>query len=285
MRLVIDANQVADIVNAGSPRKSRPTLVIAPLIWAEIVNGSRHHLDSRLKALGEYDLLFGMDYAHMCVQLCCLNEHEIREFVPVFAPHTRAHKALLRAFHSPRKEHFQRADELRQNASRERQRLLCWVRQRRKENSDARSRGDALEIEEFATIEEADLRFISGKNARLRTALVAQVTQNNSREIRAASPESLYEAMPANPSIRRFLRLKITFDLAYLDQWGSDTLNAIGDLQAERNDLPDILLALFAREGDTILTNDRRLQTALRHCDPVGKVGVSTWVSHFQRLS
>ncbi len=285
MRLVIDTNQVNDIVNGGFPHDSRPTLVIAPLIWAEIIKGSRPYLNSRVQALGKYDLLFGMDCAYMYARLCCLNEDQVREFIPIFPEDNNEHKGQRNGFLSPRPEHFQRAKELREMVSRERKILFARIRECEKENKDAESRGEQLTIEKFSSIEEADTRFISGKNAPLRTSLVANITEDNTHGIQAASRESLYDAILANPSLRRWLRLKITFDLAYLDAWSCQALNDIADLQANRNDVPDMLLALFARDGDAILTNDKRLQTAFRHCDPLGKVGISTWVSHFQNLS
>ena len=284
MRLVIDSNQVDHIANAAVSHEPRPTLVIAPLIWAEIVNGSRDRLDSRLRALRKFDLLFGRDYEDVCTHLRCLNEGQIQGFVPIFPADSREHEILLNAFHSPRREHFERADKLRQDASRDRQDLVSWVQQRKKANRDARSRGEALDIHKSISIEQADSQFISGKNAVLRRCLVAQITEDGTRAIQAASLESLYEAILANPTIRRFLRMKITFDLAYLDQWSSDILNSIGDLQANRNDWPDMQLALFSRDGDTILTNDTRLQTALQHCDPLGKVAISTWADYVQSL-
>ncbi len=54
-------------------------------------------------------------------------------------------------------------------------------------------------------------------------------------------------------------------------------MNSLGDLRANRNDVPDIMLALYAADGDTIVTNDKRLQAAFRFCDPLEKVRVSTW--------
>ena len=73
MRFVIDANQVNDIVRSGSPHNFRSTLVITPLICAEIINGSPHYLASRLSTLALYDLVFGMDWSDI---LAALRSHE-----------------------------------------------------------------------------------------------------------------------------------------------------------------------------------------------------------------
>lgn len=62
-------------------------------------------------------------------------------------------------------------------------------------------------------------------------------------------------------------------------------MNNLGTFQANRSDIPDIMLALYAADGDTILTNDKRLQAAFRFCDPLEKVRLSTWGAERQSVA
>jgi hypothetical protein len=158
----------------------------------------------------------------------------------------------------------------------DRKRWLSWFEQKKKENKNATSRGEQIELAEFSNIEEADLHFLTRDRAVCRRALLAEITEGNA-SFRASSANSLFDAILANPCLHRFLRLHITFALAYIDSWSTRSMNSLGDLRAKRNDVPDIMLALYAADGDTILTNDRRLRTAFRFCDPLEKVRLSTW--------
>ena len=283
MRFVIDTNQVHDIVRSGPPHTFCPTLVIAPLIWSEFI--SQQRLTSCLPALALYDLAFGMGYPHILDALRCLNEDQIRHFVPVYPADSEPHIILRQVFCSPGPRHFRYAKELAHDANQDRKRWLSWFEQRKKENRDATLRGENIELAEFSNIEEADSHFFYGdKGVRRRTLpLIGEITAGD-KEVRALSADSLCDAVLANPSLKRFLRLHITFSLAYIDSWSTETMNNLGDLQANRNDVPDIMLALYAADGDTILTNDKRLQAAFRFCDPLEKVRVSTWYAESQGI-
>ena len=140
------------------------------------------------------------------------------------------------------------------------------------------SRGEHVEVAQFSSIEEVDSHFFYGdKEVRRRTLpLIGEIVAGD-KEVRALSADSLCDAVLANPSLNRFLRLHITFSLAYIDAWSTESMNSLGDLRANRNDVPDTMLALYAADGDTILTNDKRLRTAFRFCDPHEKVRLSTW--------
>ena len=274
MRFVIDSNQIEDIARSGAPRPSCPRLVIAPMVWSEFILQQR--LASCLAALALYDVVFGMGYPHILDALRCLDEDGIREFVPIYPVGSEPHNILRGVFCSPTPKHFQYAKELARDAAQHRRQSLSWFEQQKKENRAAKSRGERIEMAEFSNIEEADSYFISGDTAVWRRALLAQITEG-SVSIRASSANSLYEAVLGNPSLRRFLQMDITFALAYTDCWSTRSINSLGDLQAKRDDVSDIMLALYAADGDTIITNDKRLKAALKFCDPLEKVRVSTW--------
>ncbi len=162
--------------------------------------------------------------------------------------------------------------------------MLSWFAQRKKENRDAMSRGEHVNLAEFSNIGDAESHFITREKAVCRKTLLAEITKDNGT-IRASSANSLYDAILANPSLRRFLRLDLTFAIAYIGSWSTKTMNNLGDLQANRSDIPDIMLALYAADGDTILTNDKRLQAAFRFCDPLEKVRLSTWGAERQSVA
>jgi hypothetical protein len=276
MRFVIDANQVSDIVRIGLLKKSCTTLVIAPLICAEIINASPHYLSSRLRTLALYDLVFGMDWSDILTNLRTLSEDEIQTFLPLLPTSSTPHKILLDSFRSSETQNLWHTTNLKGDAAKDRMSSISWLSKSKQEYKDTRSRGEPTNIAVFSSIEEADLHFISGDTAVRRRTILAQITEGNAT-IRASSPDTLFDAILKNASLRRFLRLDITFNLAYFDAWDNTDMNNIGDLQAGRNDGPDIMLALYARDGDTIVTNDRNFRKAFRFIDPDEKVRLATW--------
>lgn len=246
------------------------------MVCAEIINGSPHHLAPRLRALARYDLIFGMDWSGVLGALRSLSEDDVRTFVPTLPASSEPHKILLHSFRSPEPQRLWRATDIKRDAASDRRRSIFWLSQRKKENKDAKSRGEATRIAVFSNIEEAESHFISGDKAVRRRTLLDEITDGNAT-IRALSRNSLFDAILANASLRRFLRLELTYLLAYCDCWDSADMNNIGDLQAGRNDVPDMMLALYARDGDTILTNDRYFRKAFRFIDRDEKVRLATW--------
>jgi hypothetical protein len=279
MRFVVDTNQIESIAKSEISQQSRLILIISPWIWHEFILQQR--LMHCLTALAQYNLAFGMHYSHIIDRLCCLNENEIREFEPIYPVDSEPHFILRGVFNSPSPEHFQYAKKLYHDAQDDKKKWLSWLEERKKEYRDAISRGENIKAAEFSSIEEVDSYFISGENAKWRQMLIRDITDRY-KNIRASSVNSLYNAVLENPCMHRFFRLHVTFVVAYADSWSTKIKNSIGDLQANRNDAPDLMLGLYAADGDTILTNDKRFQRAFRFCDPLEKVRLSTWIKEKQ---
>jgi hypothetical protein len=112
MRFIIDTNQASSFVRttASHPR----TIVIPPLVWAEILVPSSCCHQPRIEAIGEHDILFGMDYPTIYDHLCHMTEGEIREFDPVFPTGSPEHRASCSSFLSPSSKMLERAKQLKQ---------------------------------------------------------------------------------------------------------------------------------------------------------------------------
>ncbi|MCA9120559.1 MAG: hypothetical protein H6822_13980 [Planctomycetaceae bacterium] len=276
MRLVLDTNQVSKLVHAPSVG-GRPNVVIPPLVWAEILLAPACHHKERIRAIVECNVVFGMDVPDVYQRLCGLTEEEIRQFDPVFATDSDEHHRLVASFSAPRDALLARARELKQGAAEGAKHLSDRLAHYRREDHIAKSKREERNYErKFTDIDDADERFVSGDSAPFRTRFVQDVTDGGSRSIRASSKQSFYNAVLQNSQFRRFLQLIITFDLSYANHWADDCLNRL-DPSENRNDFTDMTLPLYARDGDTVLTNDGFLRKAIRHVDPNGNVSLSTW--------
>lgn len=278
MRLVLDTNQAARFVHVQSSNAHFcPTVLIPPLVWAEILLAPSCHHQDRINAIKSYHLVFGMDLPCICDRLCNLDEQAIRQFDPVFPVHTSAHEGLRQSFCSPRLEQLDRARELREDNADDAQNLADRLAQYRNDNHIRKSKGKDLDCEgRFTKIEDADERFVSGETAPTRTTFLNKITNSGARSINTTSEDSFYRAILENCQLRRFLRMSVTFSLSYANHWADQELNRM-DPARNRNDFTDMTLPLYARQDDVIITDDRFFRRAFRHIDPECLVGLSTW--------
>lgn len=282
MRLIVDTNQADDFRRDSAPADVRPTLVVPPLTWAEILLAPKQ--EDQRKAMANYDLRYGMDPPTIFAELARLPEVDIRTFDPVFRPDSDRHAKQLQGFCNPSDEHFKRARQLKQWAEDDTGRVIDWLAKNRKKVRDAqataKSLGETVELVKWATITEADKRLFLCDGAPYRKWLIQQITEDdagNGRCIQAASEETLFRAAWDNPAIRHFLRLRATIALGYAECWTNKKLNV--PPARRRNDEPDSMLPLFAANGDVILTRDKKLERAIRYADPENRIKISTWPS------
>lgn len=275
MKLIIDTNQAAPIIH-HSESLGDPTIVIPPLVWAEIVLSPDHRREERLDGLAKQDILFGMDIPFVYQRLAVLAESEITTFEPIFSQNSNEHEALSHGFGNPSADAIQRAKYLRESASADASNLAARLRSYRKQYRDAKSRNEDIVAETpFRDISEAEQRLIWRNNSPVGKALWTGVSDNGTREVQVDCPVAFCRAAFANCFLIRFFRLAITFDLGYCNLWEDEQLNCI-DLTENRNDFTDIALPLYARDGDVILTADGYLRRAIRHTDPDQELSIQT---------
>jgi hypothetical protein len=275
MRLIIDTNQASRYVDNAACRLC--TVVVPPLVWAEILAAPSGCRQRSLEAIGKHTILFGMDMAAIHDRLRDATEDEIRAFDPVSDGSSCEHTAARLNFLSPRPELFERANQLKRESLQFSAIVDGSLKQNAQERRALRSRGEKQNAGcKFETIDEADCRLISGEDAPVRKQFVDDVTEGGARTIRALSHDSFYSAVLENPAFRRFLRYYLTLLLAFGDCWADEELNRVGPSR-KRNDITDMMLPLYARDGDAIVTCDGYFRKAFRFIDPGEKVRLAEW--------
>jgi hypothetical protein len=259
MRLIVDANQADPIRFSYKrlPAKCRPTLVIPYRIWGELLIGS--DADKRRRALAKFPLLYGMDMAAIFDELAQRSEDRIRSFVPIYRQGSLEHERLHKTFLHPTHDQVRLAYELKADGEMSRQRVSVNLPQLRKKQKDqanaAKSRGETLEYEEWRNIEDA--------------------THHLPRPIAAKSGDTMFDAVWDNPILRRFLRLQAMVCLGYAQNvWENPELNRT--VKKKTDDVPDVSLTLYARDGDAILTADG-IKERMKLADVEKRVEVMAW--------
>lgn len=272
MRVVIDTNEVASVVRTSglsALQTQQITVVLPPLVWAEIVLSPYHK--QRLSALAEYNLMFGMDLHEVHAHLSCLSEEQIASFDPVISPNSVCHGRLMLSMLQSPDELIDQARRLKNDAAEGMAHMATHIQHLNKNYKDAKSRGQLPAAQKFDTIDDAMEAIGKG----LETKLLHDVTSDGGRSMRASSAESLYQAVMSNMYLGRFMRLLVCVHVGYGHLWMDEKLNI--DPSANRNDYTDMTIGLYAGHGDTIVTRDTKLGNAIRHIDPQGKTTVKTW--------
>lgn len=272
MRIVIDTNEAAALARStaqGALNRKRITVVLPPLVWAEILLSPYHK--QRLSALAEYDLMFGIDLHEVYEHLSCLSEEQITSFDPVISPNSVRHEKLLLSLLQSPDELIDQARRLKNKAAAGMANTAAHIQAFNKIYKDAQSRGQLTTAQKFVTIDDA----MQTIGKWLETQLVSDVTSDGGRPMRTASAESLYRAVLSNMYLDRFMRLLVCQHVGYGHAWHDETLNI--DPSANRNDYTDMTIGLYAGDGDIIVTRDTILRNAIRHIDPQGQVTVKTW--------
>lgn len=270
MRLIVDSNQ-ADPIRLSYkrlPAKARPTLIIPHRIWVELLIGGG--ADARRRALAKFPLMFGMDMPTIFDELAKRSEDRIRSFVPIYPIGSREHEILFKSFQYPTAGQLKMAEELRAHGVKDRQRVMDNLHDLRKKHRDqdnaAKSRGEKREYEEWHNIEDGTHHLFLKADAPYKLWLIDEVSTDadkKPRAIAAKSGDSMFNAVWDNPMLRRFLRLQALVNLGYANVWEVPKLNRA--VREKNDDVPDVSLVLYARDGDTILTADtirERIQLA-----------------------
>ncbi|MHC5055197.1 MAG: hypothetical protein ACYTKD_10835 [Planctomycetota bacterium] len=270
MRVVLDTNQAASVqrnASAGAGEVCRATIVLPPLVWAEIlVQGG--YAKSRLSAIAQHDLRFGLDYKECLEALGLLDEERVQAFYPIYRADCDFHRTLSDALHDPPKELLCQANQIKGEYADFIAPLCAKANAMlRKGRADRRTRAES----KFSSMDEA--MAVCGLHKA--KALYAAVIRTCDRHQPVCGVDEFCEAVLANPCLNRFIRLQVCLAIGYCHQWRDGKLNM--DVSPDRDDSTDMVITLYARDGDAIATADRKLRAALHHIDPAGSISVGTW--------
>lgn len=266
MRLVVDTNQ-ASLLPASGGRFDGITL--SPYVLSEIL--LRRDPFPTLSALTAHDVRIGLTRPDVLEQVAGLTLEGVHSFEPFRVDGHRYgndYDLLLQALHQPRKLHIDWARRLKDDHLRYCNSLTGMavhfrkcLRQRDPSRQKYESFGDAL----------SDLG--SGPDSFLGEVILATISKGGSRAIAPSSAE-LIAAVLSNQYLGRMFRSQLAYYLSILRLWTTEELNF--DPSPCRDDMTDIVLPLYAGDGDIIVSRDKKLSLLVSLIEVGGRVRTLT---------
>jgi len=262
MRAVLDNNQLTPLPAPSESPFAGVTL--APLAFAEIL--LRKDPGNALDSLCGYDLLFGKELSVVMTEIAGLEESEIRSYRPYIAPDSPMQAKYAAAIFAPQPKHIEAARAIKAGNRSFCQRLADIAIKSRKAVLESKSSGKFAGKSRFTDITEA----LAEAPSFHRSLITMYVTNGGARTIAAASKDSLVESVLANPNLDRLFRSIFAFVVSVSRGWTDQTWNY--DPSGKRDDWTDVILPLYADDGDVILTADGRFRRHVAIIDPNGRV-------------
>ena len=262
MRAVLDNNQLTPL--PAPPESPFAGVTLAPLVFAEIL--LRKDPGNALDSLRDYDLLFGKEHAVVATEIAGLEESEIRSYRPYIAPDSTIQAEYAAALFAPQPKHIETARAIKAGNRSFCQRLADTAIEFRKTVLDVKSSGKFGGKSRFTDITEA----LAEAPSFHRSLIIMYVTNGGVRSIATASESLLVESVLANPNLDRLFRSIFAFVVSVSRGWTDQTWNY--DPSGKRDDWTDVILPLYADDGDVILTADGRFRRHVAIIDPSGRV-------------
>ena len=263
MRVILDTNQVAAIsrVDSATWGAWRGLIFVLPLdVWAEIVLGP--HGRDRLAVISGLPIQFGADLMTALRTVAEGTDAQAAVYEPFIRRKSQVDRTMRRLPNAPTRLLQREARKLKDS---NRQSMLKIVQRSglaSKKFRDARSRGESpVAVKGLETIDDAMRVF--GAPGSLISQLLAPGDRSDAGKPEA---EAGLSRVFANPYTRRFMQFLVTVHVGYANGWADSTLNV--SPSENRDDITDMTLALYAGEGDIILTADSMFRRAYEHIDP-----------------
>ena len=278
MRCVIDNNQLSSISRSSKRlsriQKRRITVILPPRVWSEALLGPDP--TERLTCLAEFVLRFGMDYADIISIARNLTGAQLSGFQPIVPGKGRLHRNLLKLLRYGASVVTPHACLMKQEVISTNQEITSKIAAANRQNRDAMSRcEDIIPVADVLSIDHA-MQLVGRKHQWFAlTDDYGSAHQGNCSDCGGIVECDHYEHLRNNPNLDRFARLVVCRHLGYTNSWRERALNVT--LAGKRDDFTDLTLALYAADGDVILTADGKFRDAFRYIDPYRKVQIKTW--------
>ncbi len=266
MRLVIDTNQISEIrrTKVLTPsQKKRITLVLPPLVWAE---GVQYQNGRGLRCLLEYNLRFGRDVSDVLSDAATGTDAQLRQVDSLVRKGSTGHRNCLRDLMSCSPERLLRAREIKDDNLADMDHYDGLFRVACKQGCEAKPRGQGIQLIENVCSLEA---VIAELGNRLNTPFRAP-------DDSAPARTTLELLMSGNVRLVNFVRFHLCLILARTGVWKNPKLNFAGPC-GKRDDIPDMVLPLYAAEGDVIVTADAKFRRLFAMVDRMEQIRVMTW--------
>ena len=262
MRFVIDTNQ-ASLLPSGEKRALAASL--SSYVLSEIL--LRGDPSPTLQLLRTFDIRLGLETSDVMSKLAQLSPQEITKFEPFPMPAQsfwQNYEAIRKAIDAPRAAHIRRARYIKDSHLRHCKSLVETARIFRRH---LRERGMANH--KFSTFEQALSDLASTPDSFLKCVIVGSITNDGKRTTKA-QPAELVDAVLANQYVGRLFRAQLAYHICISRLWTEESLNF--DPSPTRDDMTDIILPLYAADGDVIVTGDTKLTLLVSLIEPEGKV-------------
>lgn len=250
MPLVVDTNQ-ALLLPSG--KKRGWTVSLSPYVLAEIL--LRGDPTPTLERLRAFDIRLGLQTLDVMLQLARLSPQDIIAFEP-FAQSGQTYRenyeAILSAVDYPRPAHINWARYIKRSHLQFGYTLFGLARQFRRH---LRERGMAKV--KYGTFGEALEKHASSPDSFLRETVIAESITNDGTRPTQTQPDELSKTVLENQYLRRFFHTLLAYILCASRVWKDQELNL--DPSPTRDDMTDVILPLYAGDGDVIVTNDTKL--------------------------
>lgn len=263
MRVILDTNQVAAICRLSSATREawrELIFVLSAHVWAEIVLGP--HGRDRLAVISALPIQFGADLPTALRAVAKGTDAQASVYEPFLRRKSQLDRTMRQAPKAPTHLLQREAREIKDS---NRQRMLDIgrdIQSASKRFRDAKSRGESpVPAKGLGTIDDAMVAL--GAPGYLISQLLAPEDRSGAGK---QETETAASRLVANPYTRRFLQFVVTVHLGYANAWADSTLNV--SPSQHRDDITDMTLALYAGDGDILLTADKMFRRAYEHIDP-----------------
>jgi hypothetical protein len=224
-------------------------------VFAEIL--LRWNPEPTLAILRQCNLIFGLEIGEVLKQLAGLNEQQIQGFLPFVSLATPYYyRELYSGFTNLTEKHLDWAKLVKNNG-------LTFCASMHKTVIQTRHLRNRLE--KVTTIEP----FV-GNNYVFENLLRDCVSAKGTRPCKVDDAARLRRAIMNNPYLGRFWRSLMFYSISWSRLWQNHELNC--DPSADRDDFTDLMIPLYAANGDIVLTADTMLKKAIATIELRGEV-------------
>jgi hypothetical protein len=224
-------------------------------VFAEIL--LRGNPEPTLAILRQCNVIFGLEIGEVLKAVSGLNEEQIRTFLPFVSlgtPHY--YRELYSGFVNLTKKHLDWAKLVKSNGLN-----FCG----NMNETVLRTRPLRNRLDKITTIEP-----LVGNNDAFENFLRGCVSAKGTRPCKVDDPTRLRAAVMNNPYLGRFWRSFMFYSVSWSRLWKNQELNC--DPTADRDDFADLMLPLYAANGDIVLTADNMLKKAIATIEVRGDV-------------
>lgn len=261
MNLIIDCNQASRLPTDRAKTKPH-SLSLSPKVLAEIF--LRTNPIPTLERIRHYHFKVGLDIADVMLELSRMPPEEITSFEPFYSQrktYQQDYEGLIAGIHKPTPDHAAWAAKTKEANLEMCAQLIAQSQLARKAMKEVvREHRKQLEMynvsaEEKPSSYEVFLPYETPNSGNLSFTVLSQSLHGYGCE--ANRIEQIYGAVMSNPYLRRLFRCLEAYFVGRAGGWKDQENNFSPSLR--QDDVTDILLPLYAADGDAIITEDKMI--------------------------